>query len=107
MLLLYQLKNSSQNRLPSSSEPKRLGKRGLYVSVLLIDSEYGLSSLRCGRLCDCARPRPSSNENGVLIEERPNGQRFAIRSEADGSATILYELERRWDPTPDDTKGKD
>ena len=31
-------------------------------------------------------------KNGVLIEERPNGQRFAIRSEADGSATILYEL---------------
>jgi len=32
------------------------------------------------------------SENGVLIEERPNGQRFAIRSEVDGSATILYEL---------------
>jgi hypothetical protein len=31
-------------------------------------------------------------KDGVLIEERPNGQRFAIRSEADGSATILYEL---------------
>jgi len=46
-------------------------------------------------------------EDGVLIEERPNGQRFAIRSEADGSATILFELERRWDPTPDDTKGRD
>lgn len=31
-------------------------------------------------------------KDGVLIEERPNGQRFAIRSEVDGSATILYEL---------------
>ena len=31
-------------------------------------------------------------KDGVPIEERPNGQRFAIRSEADGSATILYEL---------------
>ena len=31
-------------------------------------------------------------ENDVLIEERPNGQRFAVRTEADGSATILYEL---------------
>jgi len=47
------------------------------------------------------------SENGVLIEERPNGQRFAIRSELDGSATILYELERRWDPSPDDMKFQD
>ncbi len=47
------------------------------------------------------------SEDGVLIEERPNGQRFAIRSELDGSATILYELKRRWDPSPDDTKGQD
>jgi len=28
-----------------------------------------------------------------LIEERPDRKRFAIRSEIDGSATILYELE--------------
>ncbi len=46
-------------------------------------------------------------EDGVLLEERPNGQRFAIRSDADGSATILYELERRWDPSLDDIRGKD
>jgi len=32
------------------------------------------------------------SKDGVLIEERPNGQRFAIRTEADGSATVLYEL---------------
>jgi len=32
-------------------------------------------------------------QDGILIEERPDRKRFAIRSEIDGSATILYELE--------------
>lgn len=32
-------------------------------------------------------------QDGILIRERPDRRRFAIRSEVDGSATILYELE--------------
>ncbi len=30
--------------------------------------------------------------DGTLIEEFPDRRRFAIRSELDGSATMLYEL---------------
>src|SRR5580658_7851719 len=70
---LYQGKKSWQKRRASWIEPKRSGKLGWYLSVLNWDSEYGLSSETCGRLCVLSTPRStqrSATDFEVMAEPR-------------------------------------
>src|ERR1035441_1663873 len=59
----------------SSKPPNRSGKSGRYLKVRNCDSEYGLSLLVCGRLCDLVTPRSASRwATGLAIIGDPRSE---------------------------------
>ena len=69
---LYQGKKTCPNARPSSSDPKRSGNYGQYLSVLHCASENGLSFDTCGRLWVLVTPRSASNSaTGLLFMDDP------------------------------------
>src|ERR1039458_9680347 len=72
---LYQAKNRAQWARASSKLPNRSGKSGRYLKVRNCDSEYGLSLLTWGRLCDLVTPRSASRwATGLAIIGDPRSE---------------------------------